>query len=119
MAEAYIQGIEERLSVGEPVDRIASVASFFLSRINVLVDLANLVSIRYALPVAVFDQRGVAGGTTVRLAHGGEPWSDLGSSETEHPEPGEVIFADDDEQVSARRWCWLSAASRWRNRVRS
>lgn len=74
--------------------------------INVLVDLANLVSIRYALPVAVFDQRGVAGGTTVRLAHGGEPWADLGSSETEHPEPGEVIFADDDEQVSARRWCW-------------
>jgi DNA/RNA-binding domain of Phe-tRNA-synthetase-like protein len=74
--------------------------------INVLVDLANLVSIRYALPVAVFDQRGVVGGTTVRLAHGGEPWADLGSSETEHPEPGEVIFADDDEQVSARRWCW-------------
>jgi len=74
--------------------------------INVLVDLANLVSIRYALPVAVFDQRGVVGGTTVRLAHGGEPWADLGSSETEHPEAGEVIFADDDEQVSARRWCW-------------
>jgi DNA/RNA-binding domain of Phe-tRNA-synthetase-like protein len=77
-----------------------------LPSINTLVDLANLVSIRYALPVAVFDQRDVAGGTTVRLAHGGEPWADLGSSETEHPEPGEVIFADDDEQVSARRWCW-------------
>ena len=74
--------------------------------INVLVDLANLVSIRYALPVAVFDQRGVVGGTTVRPAHGGEPWADLGSSETEHPEPGEVIFADEDEHVSARRWCW-------------
>jgi DNA/RNA-binding domain of Phe-tRNA-synthetase-like protein len=77
-----------------------------LPSINTLVDLANLVSIRYALPVAVFDQRAVSGGTTVRLAHGGEPWADLGSSETEHPEPGEVIFADDDEQVSARRWCW-------------
>jgi transaldolase len=38
VAEAYIQGIEERLSAGEPVERIASVASFFLSRINVLVD---------------------------------------------------------------------------------
>jgi DNA/RNA-binding domain of Phe-tRNA-synthetase-like protein len=74
--------------------------------INALVDLANLVSIRYALPVAVFDQRGVAGGTTVRLAHGGERWADLGSSQSEHPEPGEVIFSDDDEQVSARRWCW-------------
>jgi DNA/RNA-binding domain of Phe-tRNA-synthetase-like protein len=86
-----------------------------LPSINALVDLANLVSIRYALPVAVFDQKGVAGGTTVRLAYGGERWADLGSSTTEHPEPGEVIFSDDEEQVSARRWCWrqsrASAAS--------
>jgi DNA/RNA-binding domain of Phe-tRNA-synthetase-like protein len=86
-----------------------------LPSINALVDLANLVSIRYALPVAVFDQREVTGGTTVRLAYGGERWADLGSSETEHPEPGEVIFSDDDERVSARRWCWrqsrASAAS--------
>jgi DNA/RNA-binding domain of Phe-tRNA-synthetase-like protein len=74
--------------------------------INALVDLANLVSIRYALPVAVFDQRDIRGGTTVRLAHGGERWADLGASQTEHPDPGEVIFSDDDERVSARRWCW-------------
>ena len=74
--------------------------------INTLVDLANLVSIRYALPVAVFDQRAVNGPTVVRLAHGGETWSDLGSSEAQHPEAGEVIFSDDDETVSARRWCW-------------
>ncbi len=77
-----------------------------LPSVNALVDLANLVSIRYALPVAVFDQRDVSGGTTVRLAHGGEAWADLGSSQTAHPEPGEVIFSDDDERVSARRWCW-------------
>ena len=77
-----------------------------LPSIDALIDLANLVSIRYALPVAVFDQRGVAGGTTVRLAHGGEAWADLGSSTTEHPDPGEVIFCDDEERVSARRWCW-------------
>jgi transaldolase len=38
VVEAYIAGIEERISRGEPVDRIASVASFFLSRIDVLVD---------------------------------------------------------------------------------
>lgn len=77
-----------------------------LPAINTLVDLANLVSIRYALPVAVFDQRSVAGGTVVRLAHGGENWADLGSSAAQHPEAGEVIFCDDDETVSARRWCW-------------
>ncbi len=38
VAEAYIAGIEERAARGESVYRITSVASFFLSRIDVLVD---------------------------------------------------------------------------------
>jgi transaldolase / glucose-6-phosphate isomerase len=38
VAEAYIGGLEERMVKGEPIDHIASVASFFLSRIDVLVD---------------------------------------------------------------------------------
>jgi transaldolase/glucose-6-phosphate isomerase len=38
VAEAYISGLESRLAQGGSVDRIASVASFFLSRIDVLVD---------------------------------------------------------------------------------
>jgi DNA/RNA-binding domain of Phe-tRNA-synthetase-like protein len=82
-----------------------------LPAIGVLVDLANLVSIRYALPVAVFDQRGVSGGTIVRFARGDERWADLGSSATEHPEPGEVIFTDEADVVSARRWCWRQSAA--------
>jgi DNA/RNA-binding domain of Phe-tRNA-synthetase-like protein len=77
-----------------------------LPAISTLVDLANLVSIRHALPVAVFDLRAVSGGITVRFARGDEPWVDLGASETTHPDPGEVIFADDADAVSARRWCW-------------
>jgi phenylalanyl-tRNA synthetase beta subunit len=69
--------------------------------IGTLVDLANLVSIRYALPVAVFDRRSIEGCLTVRFARGDEPWSDLGSSTAERPEPGEVIFADDADVVMA------------------
>jgi transaldolase/glucose-6-phosphate isomerase len=38
VAEAYISGLEDRLENGGPIDRVASVASFFLSRIDVLVD---------------------------------------------------------------------------------
>ncbi len=38
VAEAYIAGIERRASRGAPIHRVASVASFFLSRIDVLVD---------------------------------------------------------------------------------
>ncbi len=74
--------------------------------INALVDLANLVSIRYALPVAVFDRAGVAGGLTVRFAGGDEPFADLGSDDVSHPDPGEVAFVDEAGVVAARRWCW-------------
>lgn len=38
VTEAYISGLEERLQDGNPVDHVASVASFFLSRIDILVD---------------------------------------------------------------------------------
>jgi transaldolase/glucose-6-phosphate isomerase len=38
VAEAYISGLEERMLRREPIDHIASVASFFLSRIDVLID---------------------------------------------------------------------------------
>lgn len=38
VAEAYIKGLERRLDKGESVDNIASVASFFLSRIDSAVD---------------------------------------------------------------------------------
>lgn len=38
VAEAYIAGLEARMANGQPLERVASVASFFLSRIDVLVD---------------------------------------------------------------------------------
>lgn len=78
--------------------------------INTLVDLGNLVSIRYGLPVAIFDQAAATGGTTVLFASGTERFTDLGSGERETPETGEVIFADEAGLVSARRWCWRQSA---------
>lgn len=74
--------------------------------INTLVDIGNLVSIRYALPVALFDTRAIVGGITVRFAGGAERYTTLGDAEVEHPTPGEVIFADDEARVHARRWCF-------------
>ncbi|HET6454894.1 MAG TPA: transaldolase, partial [Armatimonadota bacterium] len=38
VARAYIRGLEHRLEDGEPIDRIASVASFFVSRIDTAMD---------------------------------------------------------------------------------
>lgn len=74
--------------------------------ISALVDIGNLVSIRYGLPVALFDTRAIAGGMTVRFADGTERYMTLGDAEVEHPALGEVIFADEANQVHARRWCF-------------
>jgi transaldolase len=40
IAEAYIAGLERRAAAGEPVDTVASVASFFVSRVDGKVDAA-------------------------------------------------------------------------------
>jgi transaldolase/transaldolase/glucose-6-phosphate isomerase len=38
VTEAYLSGLEDRLKANQPIDKVASVASFFLSRIDVLAD---------------------------------------------------------------------------------
>lgn len=78
--------------------------------INTLVDIGNLVSIRYAVPVAVLDLSSLTVPVTVRFATGTERFVDLGSGEEQHPEPGEVIFVDQAGHVCARRWCWRQSA---------
>ncbi len=74
--------------------------------INTLVDIGNLVSIRYALPVAMVDLRGVDGGLSVRFARGDEVFTPLESPEPEYPDVGEVVFVDRRNVAAARRWCW-------------
>jgi transaldolase len=46
--EAYIQGLEQRLAAGLPVDAIASVASFFVSRVDTKVDPQLVAMIDHA-----------------------------------------------------------------------
>ncbi len=79
--------------------------------INTLVDIGNLVSIRYGLPVAIFDTRQIALPISVHYSDGGENYMDLGSDTIVHPEPGEVIFSDEKRMVVARRWCWRQSAT--------
>jgi DNA/RNA-binding domain of Phe-tRNA-synthetase-like protein len=77
--------------------------------VNTLVDIGNLVSIRYALPVALFDLRATRGTITVRFATGDERYTTLneaGEAQPAHPALGEVIFSDETGLVIARRWCW-------------
>ncbi|MGI8516127.1 MAG: B3/B4 domain-containing protein [Acidimicrobiia bacterium] len=74
--------------------------------INTLVDIGNLISIRYKLPVAAVDLSGIAGFITVCISDGTESFTDLGFEESVNPEPGEVVFVDRDRVASSRRWCW-------------
>lgn len=74
--------------------------------INMLVDLCNMVSIRYGLPVAAIDTRQVSLPITVRFARGDETFVNLNQAEADHPATGEVIFTDEKDVVIARRWCW-------------
>jgi DNA/RNA-binding domain of Phe-tRNA-synthetase-like protein len=75
-----------------------------LPAIHPAIDLANAVSVGFAVPIAVFDLERVEGGLEVRHATGDEVYSTFAGDE-EHPEPGEVIFADAAGRAHARRWC--------------
>lgn len=81
-----------------------------LPRIHPLIDLCNAVSTAFAIPVAVFDLAHVRGDLQVRPATGAERYLAFGG-ETEQPEPGEVVFADDALQAHARRWTHRQSAA--------
>lgn len=74
-----------------------------LPRLHPLVDLCNAVSVAHGIPVAALDLDHVAGSIEVRQADGDETYVSF-SGEVEHPEPGEVTFADAARQAHARRW---------------
>jgi DNA/RNA-binding domain of Phe-tRNA-synthetase-like protein len=74
-----------------------------LPRLHPLVDLCNAISLAFAIPVAVFDVSRITGSLEVRYADGDEDYLAF-SGDTEHPAPGEVIFADSARRVHARRW---------------
>lgn len=79
--------------------------------INTLVDIGNMISIRYALPIAIVDTREIQGAITVHFADGTENYTELGNEEALHPDVGEVIFSDVTKMVVARRWCWRQSES--------
>ena len=74
-----------------------------LPALHPLVDLCNAISMAYAIPVAVLDAAQITGSLEVRYATGDEEYLTF-AGDTEHPAPGEVIFADQAGQAHARRW---------------
>jgi len=79
-----------------------------LPSINVLVDIGNLVSLMYLVPVGAHAIDVIQEGMELRLASGTEDFHPFGSDGLEHPEEGEIIFTDGN-QVMTRRWVWRQA----------
>ncbi len=107
VAEAYIRGLERRVEQGEPVDRAASVASFFVSRVDTKVDDALEKAGRE-------DLRGRAAVANAKLAYEafgelfrGERWEALasagaakqrplwGSTSTKNPDYPDTLYVDE------------------------
>ena len=78
-----------------------------LPRINLLVDLYNAISVAHLIPVGGEDTDRIKGAMRLVRSTGQEPFRTVagGDEAVEHPEPGEVVWCDD-EGVTCRRWNW-------------
>lgn len=79
-----------------------------LPSINALVDIGNIISLRYALPVGGHAIDVLTQDIALRPASGAEEFVPFGSEEIEFPAAGEFIFTEG-EKVLTRRWIWRQA----------
>jgi len=114
--DAYLAGLEDRLAAGRPLDGIASVASFFVSRVDTLVDkrLEGIIEEGGARAEAATALLGRAAVANARLAYadfkqvfGGERFARLrakgarvqrplwASTGTKNPAYSDVVYVDE------------------------
>lgn len=78
-----------------------------LPALNRLVDAYNAVSVRFVVPCGGEDLDRVAWPVTLKFADGTEVFETVedGAPVTDHPAPGEVVWADE-ASVTCRAWNW-------------
>jgi DNA/RNA-binding domain of Phe-tRNA-synthetase-like protein len=76
--------------------------------INSLVDIGNTVSLLHLVPLGGHSMDELTQNISLCLATGKEDFVPFGTSELEHPLPGEVIFVEGNT-VLTRRWTWRQA----------
>jgi DNA/RNA-binding domain of Phe-tRNA-synthetase-like protein len=79
-----------------------------LPTINMLVDIGNIVSLHHLVPTGGHAIDEVTQDMALRPATGTEEFVPFGSDQVEHPNPGEIIFAEGGV-VLTRRWTWRQA----------
>jgi transaldolase/glucose-6-phosphate isomerase len=108
VAEAHLRALEARVGAGQPIDRLASVASFFVSRVDTeadrrieakggaLLDLRGKVAIANAQLAYAWFREQLAGARWKRLAQAGARpqrllWASTG---TKNPAYSDVLYVD-------------------------
>ncbi|VXB41632.1 B3/B4 domain-containing protein (DNA/RNA-binding domain of Phe-tRNA-synthetase) [Arthrobacter sp. 9V] len=78
-----------------------------LPRVNKLTDLYNAISVLHQIPLGGEDLARYSGAPRLVRATGQEPFDTVANGEpiVEYPDPGEVLWRDDDG-VTCRRWNW-------------
>jgi transaldolase len=102
--DAYLAGLERRVHAGEPVDAIASVASFFVSRVDAMADTALPADSDLRGRVAIANAQQAYDRYRARFA--GERWSTLqaagaqpqrplwASTQTKNPAYSDVLYVE-------------------------
>ena len=104
VADAYIAGLEARAAQGQPLHHIASVASFFLSRIDVLVD-------------PQLEQIMAAGGAKAQLAERLHGQLAIASAKVAYQIYGEIFSSERFRRLAergarAQRLLWASTSTK-------
>lgn len=66
-----------------------------MARISPLVDIYNLISIKYALALGAHDLNRIKGNVVLKFTNGGEKFIPIGAKEPEMIFPGEYAYVDD------------------------
>lgn len=96
-ARSSIEAMLKRVQGGKP-----------LTPINPLVDIYNMISLKYGMPCGGEDMDKFIGPVKLTLAKGDEAFIVLGSEESAPPNPGEVIYKDEAGAI-CRCWNWREA----------
>jgi len=104
VAEAYLSGLEVRAAQGKPLKRVASVASFFLSRIDTLVD-------------SLLDRSLAQGGQAADLAQGARGQTAIASAKMAYQIYKEIFDSDRFKKLAVhgalvQRLLWASTSTK-------
>jgi DNA/RNA-binding domain of Phe-tRNA-synthetase-like protein len=79
-----------------------------LPYINTVAALGNMTSLKHLVPIGGHDVGVCTEPLWLGFAVGTETFTAFGTTEVEHPEPGEVIYSSGNT-VLCRRWTWRQA----------